>query len=47
MVVVQGPEAAEAMFRAEGRTPGRIEGVEANVMWIHKKNNLPCGMIFS
>ena len=44
-VVISDPVAAATVLRAEGKHPSR--GVEENMMWIYRKNNLPLPMFFS
>lgn len=44
-VVISDPVAAATVLRAEGKHPSR--GIEENMMWIYRKNNLPLPMFFS
>lgn len=44
-VIISDPIAAATVLRAEGRHPSR--GIEENMMWIYRKNNLPSPMFFS
>ena len=46
VLLVSGPEAIEAVLRSEGPWPTR-GSLEANITWIHKKNDMCEGMIFS
>ena len=46
VLLVSGPEAIETVLRSEGRLPTR-GSLEANISWIHKKNDMCEGMIFS
>lgn len=47
MVFATGPEAAEAMFRAEGKYPSRNSLLEHIVSDMHKANDWPSPMIFA
>ena len=47
MVFFSKPEAAEAMFRAEGKYPSRVPFMEQTITDIHKMNNWPSPMIFA
>ena len=47
VVLVNAPEGAEAMFRAEGKYPSRGEYFEQTVTDIHKMNDWPSPMIFA
>ena len=46
MVVTSSPEAAEFVFRAEGKYPSR-GSFEDNMMWVYDKLKLPPTMFFS
>ena len=41
MVLIREPEAAEVVFRHEGRYPTRIQMLDDNLQWLFKKLNLP------
>ena len=45
-LLVSDPEGTEEMFRNEGEWPSR-GSFEKNVQWIHDKNKLPDGLLFS
>ena len=47
VVLVNTPEGAEAMFKAEGKYPSRSEFFEKTVTDIHKMNDWPSPMIFA
>ena len=46
MVVTSSPQAAEFVFRAEGKYPSR-GGFEDNMLWLYDKLKLPPTMFFS
>ncbi len=47
LVFATGPEAAEAMFRAEGKYPSRNSLLENIVTDMHSNNNWPSPMLFA
>ena len=47
MVFFSKPEAAEAMFRAEGKYPSRLPYLEQTGTDIHKINSWPTPMLFA
>ena len=47
MVFFSKPEAAEAIFRAEGKYPSRLPYMEQTITNIHKENSWPSPMLFA
>ena len=47
IAVVNDPEAAEIIMRNEGKWPSRTPSLEDNMQWIHRKINVPDGLLFS
>jgi len=47
LVLVNTPEAAEELFRVEGKLPSRSKLMEDAVTDMHERNNWPAPLIFA
>ena len=47
VVVINDADSVQTVFRNEGKIPVRNTTLELNNKWIHEKNNMPVGMVFS
>lgn len=47
LVIINDPKATEVVMRSEGKWPSRSAMIEDNFQWIHRKNNVPDGLVFS
>ena len=48
MVLICEPEAAEVVYRNEGQYPRRIQAMDDNMQWLHKKIHVsvPFGFLY-